>query len=234
MKIQIKFQKILFLVTLIIAAIALVYGFSFCTGSITYAIESRSGMFPRPYRDDPIGADALYQFVMGKGEYNGEVWADGGVGFNDLIVVLAVVFIVIAALQFFFATNSRRNYYLTNYISVGILVAFAVVVAIVGFWGVAHTEALFNGLDWEKYKSVYDRIQEAIKNDQPVGVGWRHYSDSHAIFALGYVLYAIILVDAIVLALNTVWKYLLMKGEKNLLLKNQNITEAEVVNEQGV
>lgn len=229
MKIQIKFQKILFLITLIIAALSLVYGFAYCTGAISYAISARSGSFSGRLRDNPINADALYQFVMGKGEFDGEVWADAGMGFNDLIVILSVVLVVVAALQFFFATNSRRNYYITNYISVGVLAVYMVVVACIGFWGVSHSEALFNALDWQRYKEVYDSVVSGG------GMGWQYYSNSHAMFALGYVLYALILVNAIILVLNTVWKVLLMKGEKELLSKNSNTTNAEVVaNEESI
>lgn len=227
MKTQIKFQKILFLATLIIAALSLVYGFAFCTGSLTYAFAARSGMFSASLRKDPIGADALYSFVIGKSYESGK-WLSSGTGFNDLIVILSIVLVVIAALQFFFATNSRRNYYITNYISVGVLVAFAFVVAIIGFWGVAKTESLFNALDWATYKEVYD----AVKAGE--GMGWDKYSDSHVMFYLGYIMYALVLINAVTLVLNTVWKYLLMKGEKQLLSKNTNITEAEVQNEQAV
>jgi glycopeptide antibiotics resistance protein len=36
-------------------------------------------------------------------------------------------------------------------------------------------------------------------------------------FDLGFVVYAIVIVASILLVLCTVWKYLLMKGEKSLL-----------------
>lgn len=228
MKKQIKFQKILFIVTLIVAALTLVYGFSFCTGALSYAFNARSGAFPTPLDEDPINADALYQFVMGKGEFDGEVWANAGIGFNDLIVIMGVIFVVIAALQFFFATNSRRNYYITNYISVGVLVVFGVIIAAVAFWGIAHSEALFNNIDWVRYKEVYESIINAPDPDH-VGIGWDLYSDSHVMFTLGYILFSLVLVNMVILVLNTVWKTLLMKGEKALLSKNMNITEAEVL-----
>ena len=213
MKIQIKFQKILFLVTLILAAIALVYGFSFCTGALHAAFTLVSGG-TGDTNLNPINSDGVYQFVMGKGDYIGNKrWGDGPIGFNDLLVILCVVLVIICALQFFFATNSRRNYYLTNYISVGVLVVYALVVAAVAFWGISHTQALFNQIDFATYKTLYDNGSS------------RYYSDSHVIFALGYAVFALVLVDAILLVLNTVWKYLLMKGEKELLSKNTTLTE---------
>lgn len=218
MKLQIKIQKILFLVTLIIAALTLVYGFSYCTGALTYAFKAISGG-SGDLKNDPIGVDALYKFVMGKGDFTGSRWEEGPMGFNSLIVVLGIVLVVLAALQFFFATNSRRNYYITNYISIGVLVVFAIVVAAVGFWGVAKCESMFNDLDWVRYKEVYDRVQAGT------GSGWEYYSESHSMFILGYVLYTVVLIDAILLVLNAVWKYLLMKGEKELLSKNPNLTE---------
>ena len=202
-----------------LAAITLVYGFSYCTGTLTYAFNARSGRFAGSFRNDPIGADEAYKFVMGAGDYVAGQWNEGGVGFNDLLVVICVVFVVICALQYFFATNSRRNYYITNYISVGILIVYAIVVAAIAFWGISHTEALFNQIDFERYKSVYDNV---VQNG---GTGWQYYSDSHAIFQIGYAIFALVLVDAILLTLNTVWKYLLMKGEKALLNNNTKLTE---------
>ena len=83
MKIQIKFQKILFIVSLVLAAITLVYGFAYCTGSLSYAFAARSGQFTSSrLKKDPINADALYKFVMGKGDYDGEMWPDTGTGFT--------------------------------------------------------------------------------------------------------------------------------------------------------
>ena len=207
MKIQIKFQKILFIVSLIIAALAFVYGLSFCTGAVRYAFEARTGNLGGANRNNPINADELYKFVMGK-EYANARWADNGTGFNSLFVILAIVLVVIAALQFLFASNSRRNYYITNYISVGVFAAFILVVAIVGFWGIAHTEALFEEVNLVKWKELYDAKL------------LQYYDDSHVMFALGYALCAIMIVDAMVLVLNTVWKVLLMKGEKALLSNN--------------
>lgn len=230
MKIQIKFQKILFIVSLVLAAIALVYGFAYCTGSLSYAFAARSGQFTSSrLKKDPINADALYKFVMGKGDYDGEAWPDAGTGFNSLLVILCVVLVVIAALQFLFASNSRRNYYITNYISIGVFAVFAIVVAVIAFWGISQTEALFNDLDWVRYKEVYDTIQAEIQAGGGAGSGWDKYSDSHAIFALGYALFAIVMVDSILLVLNTVWKVLLMRGEKALLLKNSNSETIEEV-----
>lgn len=215
------------MVTLVIAALTLVYAFAFCTGAVSYAFAARSGMFSAPLRKNPINVDDLYGFIMGK-EYTESRWADAGVGFNDLIVILGVVLVVITALQFFFATNSRRNYYITNYISVGVLVVFALVVSFVGFWGVAKSEALFNQIDFARYKEVYDLVKAGEAS------GWERYSDSHVMFILGYIMYAVLLINAIVLVLNTVWKYLLMRGEKALLSKIPNISVEEAVNEESV
>ena len=62
-------------------------------------------------------------------------------------------------------------------------------------------------MDFEAWKAYADKMDESA----------RHFSDSQLWFILGYVVYAIVIVAAILLILNLVWKILLMKGEKQLL-----------------
>lgn len=224
MKTQIKFQKILFLVTLIVAALTLVYGFSFCTGSLQSAFKVVSAKYSNPFDKNPINADALYTFVIGDVFDSTELtWTRSQVGFNDLLIVMSVVFVVIAALQYFFASNNRRNYYITNYISVGVLVVYALVLTIVAFWGISTTLSLFNNINWDYYYKVYQASVAAGG-----GAAWAFYDKSYIMFILGYILYAIVLIDAVLLVLNTVWKVLLMKGEKALLENSLNKTGTEV------
>lgn len=186
------------IVTLILAAVTLVYAFSFCTGSLAYAFNARSGQLSRPYRTDPINADALFTFVQGDKE-------NKTTGFNSTLIVLCIVYIVIAVIPFITACHSRRKYYITNYVAIGLTVAFAVVLSIYAFIGISTANGLFNQLDFEKYQQLKEANYLV------------YYSDSPAIFAIGYALFVVVIVNAAVLVLNLLWKIKLMKGEKALL-----------------
>ena len=174
MKTQMRFQKILMLVTLIVAALTVVYAFSFCTGSITQICKARSGELMGSYRRDPINADALHAYAQ---------------DFNGTLVILTVIFVAIVAVLFITSCNSRRNYYITNYVAIGLVVAYALFIAIFMFVGVGGCHALFNNIDFVKFKEIVD------------GGYLSEYDDSPIMFILGYVLSVIVILDAAVLVL---------------------------------
>jgi NADH:ubiquinone oxidoreductase subunit 3 (subunit A) len=187
MKIQMRFQKILMLVTLIIAALCFVFAVAFLTGGMGnvhyYLIVSGSQV------TDTINA---LNFVNVSQAY------------VSTSLILSILFILAVALLYITASNSRRNYYITNYIAIGIVVVVALVVVIYNLVAMSNVLNLFyNEIDWDLY--------EANKNaNYPV-------SKSALNFVLGYILQVIVLVDVAALVLNLVWKIKLMKGEKELL-----------------
>ncbi|MGN0805972.1 MAG: hypothetical protein ACI4MC_02950, partial [Candidatus Coproplasma sp.] len=50
--------------------------------------------------------------------------------FSDMFLVLGVVLILAVVLLYIFACNSRRKYYITNYIAIGIVVVYEIVYAV--------------------------------------------------------------------------------------------------------
>lgn len=195
MKTQMRVQKILMLVTLILSALTIVYAFSFCTGGMSYAFSARSGEFGA-YPDDPINADALFDFVQ---------------PFNTMFIILCIVYLCTVALLYFFSCNSRRNYYITNYIAIGICVVYSLVFAIYSFIMIGIANGLFNNLDFDMFYELF------ISKTQYASEGVDNYSDSRAIFIIGYILFSLVVIDVAALVLNTIWKIKLMKGEKALL-----------------
>lgn len=191
------------LATLILAALTLVYAFSFCTGSIAYAFNARSNQVGG-YRMDPIKADALFEFVQGK-KATGEKL---GAGFNSVLIVLCIVYIVITVTLFITSCQSRRNYYITNYVATALTAVFGVVLAIYTFVSLGTALGLFNQIDFEQLKWFSEN------NLVP------YYSDSRATFIIGFILFTVVILNAVVLVLNLLWKIKLMKGEKALLAKS--------------
>lgn len=210
MKTQMKFQKILSLVTLILAALCIVLSLCYCSGVMSEIINyTSSKMTTEP---DIISADALF-------EYSQYV--------NDVLVILSIVFILVVAFIYITATNKRRNYYITNYIAIGLLIAYVLAFAIVMLVLCVKTNGYVNQVDFTKWKELY----EAYTTDRYGNVSYinpRRYSESRATIILGIILSIILIVDVAAWALNLIMKIKLMQGEKALLANGVEVNTLEV------
>lgn len=194
MKTQMRFQKILSLVTLIVAALCFVFTMAFLTGgmgNVHYYIEVSGTVVT-----DKINALNFFNAAQ---------------SFVDGSLILSIIFILAVAVVYATATNSRRNYYVTNYVAVGIVVVAALVITIYSFIGISNVMNLFyNDIAWESGTNGGNNYAEKFNEQYPL--------DKSALsFVLGYILYAIVVVDVIAWVLNLIWKIKLMKGEKALL-----------------
>lgn len=196
MKTQIKFQKILSLVTLLIAVLTFVYALVFFSGNLS--------------------GDGL-MFYLGKNEVDGYyTGADGFLlpaqTFVGVLVGLGIAFILVAAAQYVTATNSRRNYYVTNYVSSGLAILTGAVIALFGIIYLSILVSEFYAIDWTE-------LQELIEGLKASNNPYKEVTDSPAMFIIGYVMFMIVLADAVAWALNLLWKIKLMRGEKELLAR---------------
>ena len=191
MKTQMRFQKILMLVSLIVAALTFVYVLFFLTGSLGYATQYK-------YADDPVVNTSI----------GAEKLVEKSQSFVDTMVTLCIIFIVLAAVLFLTSCNSRRNYYITNYIAIGLFVAYALFMMI---FIMVNVSILMNMFLYDIKWDIVSEQAAKLMNKYPVSKG-----DIYT-FALGYVVAVVVLVNAVLLVLSTVWKVLLMKGEKQLL-----------------
>ena len=194
-----RFQKYLILVTLIVAALSFVYALSFCGGTI-YQYQT----FYDPVRDVEMfeGIRALFKASQ---------------TYNDILIWLTIAFIIIVVLNYVMATQKRRNYYVTNYISIIVTIVYAVALAAVIILFVVQTYSLFIVIDRESVEIAYNRI-----------IGNFKYSTIN--FIMGYIMAGVIIANACLLIFNLVWKVKLMKGEKKLLAK-QPVQIAEAAEE---
>lgn len=195
MKAQMKFQKLLTLLTLVMAAIGLVYALSFFSGNLSYMLYYTN------------------KSLMGS-VYEGTSVVDGfvnlGQTFVSLMIAFAIAAIVATAFVYLTATHSRRKYYVTNYIATGIIIAVCIAIAAVGIIFMSLLLGEFFAIDWKG--TLAEQIAWAIAR----GSG-KEVTQSTTIFILGYVVYGIILVNGLAWILNLVWKIKLMQGEKALL-----------------
>ena len=186
MKTQMRFQKTLCLLTLIMSAITIVYAFGFITGGMATVGD----IFD--YRNDYFNAANVYNF---------------GQQVNDIILNLGIVFLCLVALMYIFACQKRRNYYITNYIAIGVSALYMVVFAVVGIILVVQTQVRFiSEVDWETFYGGNISLDR-----------FAHTGDSQVMFYIGYVVYFLVILNALALGYNLLWKIKLMKGEKALL-----------------
>lgn len=125
--------------------------------------------------------------------------------FNTVLLVLGIVFLVFVAVMYITACQKRRNYYISNYVvSIGVA-AYMAVFAILGIAFIAATQSMFiTQIDWDAFYSIdTDRFQ--------------HSGNSQVMFYIGYVVYVLVIFNALAVVYNLIWKIKLMKGEKALL-----------------
>lgn len=196
MKTQMRFQKILALLTLIISAITIVYSFGFFTGdlaTLSKIVTTRS--FLRDYTDAQQNAMINTYYTA--------------LSINDLLMWLGIIFLLVVVFIYITASQKRRNYYKTNYIAVILAAAYAAVFAIIGIAVISSVLISLNA-------SVTPEIWQAYKEYNDTN-GLNNYSHTAVMFYIGYVMFAIVLVDALAWVYNLIWKIKLMKGEKALL-----------------
>ena len=197
MKTQMKFQKILMIVSLIIAACSVLYALIFCGGTIWQISVAASSV---------QGAQDLI--------YNAQA-------FSDTFLILGIVYVLVIVLMMVMGNGSRRKYYITNYIATGIAVLYMLIFAVLLVVNVSNIISWFNLVDLEKAKARY--IDFGWEKPTQFGLKWEEYP---WVFTAGYIYFAIVIINAIIIALNTTWKVALMKGEKKLL--EGNLVEKEV------
>ena len=196
MKTQMRFQKILALLTLIISAITIVYSFGFFTcdlATLSKIVTTRS--FLRDYTDAQQNAMINTYYTA--------------LSINDLLMWLGIIFLLVVVFIYITASQKRRNYYKTNYIAVILAAAYAAVFAIIGIAVISSVLISLNA-------SVTPEIWQAYKEYNDTN-GLNNYSHTAVMFYIGYVVFAIVLVDALAWVYNLIWKIKLMKGEKALL-----------------
>ncbi|MGN0805473.1 MAG: hypothetical protein ACI4MC_00420, partial [Candidatus Coproplasma sp.] len=134
---------------------------------------------------------------------------------------------IVVITLFITATNKRRNYYITNYISLGIVIAYSLVFAIILIVICATAMGYANEIDYVKWKEYYD----AYTTDRYGNISYtnpRKYSESRLTLILGIVLAIVLLVEVAAWILNLIWKIKLMQGEKALLANGVEVKQMEV------
>ena len=220
MKTQIKFQKILALVTLIIAEVAFVFAICFFSGNLSDVMSFRlhDGIAKEFYGRLDLDGDGVAETIIRPSDpavtadYLQPVsdWVYSAQDTLSIIITLCIAYFVIIALAYVLCMNSRRNYYVTNYIMGGVLVAYSVFLAIFGIISMIVLMSGFSGLvftypDDAKFMLVQNNLSLPEVSHSPL------------MFILGIVAFVLVLLVALAWVYNLIWKTKLMKGEQQLL-----------------
>ena len=185
---QMKFQKIICFVVLIASSMAFFYSL----GLLTDLYDSLYSMMPDP-------ADASLDRVAGA-----RIFYDMQ-DFNRLFTKVTIVLILLGVFNLVMNTHTRRRYYIGNYISIALCVIGDIAASV---WArgkiMAYKTQYLTGVDFEKLKTVSERRKT-------------YYTDSTFWFdAADYVLGFVVLA-AVLLAANLIWKIIVTKQEKALI-----------------
>ncbi|MDE7380003.1 MAG: hypothetical protein K2N14_03020 [Clostridia bacterium] len=227
MKTQMRVQKILMLVSLVVSALVFVYALFFMTG----------------------GLANVYRFIEDDTDYiHCARFVSTSQSFVSTLVAFGIAMIVLVALMYLMACNSRRKYYITNYIAIGLFVGFALFVAIylvvmvASIMNLYQHDILWKSGEGEEVMRIIEVLDETGKFDHyEYPMVATNYADqaefipSYVLdpnqtynFIIGFVLFVIVIADAVCVTLCTVWKAFLIKGENKLLADGAPVTENAV------
>lgn len=125
-------------------------------------------------------------------------------GFNQSLMLAGIGLILLSLLLLLTNTHTRRKYYIGNYVATGLWAVAAVGVTVWGHVQIEFYKAQFLQLDFEALRKHADT--------------WKTlYTESTFWFDAHYVLFALLIVVAVLLVCNACWKISLMKQEEALL-----------------
>ena len=191
---QLRFQKLICLICLIMAAVTFVYAL----GISTDLYDSLYGTMTNkndPHKTKVEGSWIYYDMQ----------------DFNRDYVNYAIILILLACLLYIMNTHTRRKYYITNYISVA---AYSLGTLGVTVWSL---------LNVTKYRTQFLTTVdfEALKEYAEL---WNSpYIDSTFWFDLGYVVGIASIAAVVALVINTVWKVKLMRAEDMLIKSGEEV-----------
>ena len=180
-KSQMKFQKILTLVLLLFAAVCFVFSIGIATDMYGLYLSSAVSYF------DGIN---LFNEIQ---------------TYNHYAVIFSIVLICSCLLPYIFATNTRRLYYIDNYVSIGVQAGFFVFYGVyIMINSIIYKNRFLTEVDFESYKEAAEMFNFK-------------YSESTFFFDAGIVLAILCVVMVGLILFNLVWKLRIMKQEKEIL-----------------
>lgn len=188
MKVQMKFQKIICLLMLIVSGISFILSLGLLTDIYYVQLASSFGVVDKK--------DNIFKSMQ---------------PFNNDLIVIYITLIVLSALLILTNTNTRRKYYISNFVNIGVITLFSLgstiytVVSLVKFKHIFKTE-----VDFERWKEVAEVMKKL------------EYTESTFWLDINMAASILVAIVSLLLLGNMIWKIILVR-EENKLLSNQHI-----------
>jgi len=187
---QMKLQRIFCIFALIAAACVFIYSL----GMLTDLYDSLYPMMRNPdnLEETDVPGSIIYYDMQ---------------PFNHQLVISAIALILLAAFLFVTSTSSRRKYYTGNYVATCLNVAAEIGVSVWAHLQISSFKSQFiNTVDFDALE-MWSGIWETPALTKS-STFW---------FDIHYLVFALVLIAAVLLIVNVIWKRRLMQGEKALL-----------------
>ena len=132
--------------------------------------------------------------------------------FNKVFLNYSIVLIILAAFLFITNTHSRRKYYIGNYAATGIFAVASVYLSVFAHIYIQIFKGQWKQVDFAALKTHSDMWGTL-------------YTESTFWFDIHYLVFAVLLIVAVLLVVNAVWKYRLMKEENQLIEEGRRVLE---------
>ena len=190
---QLTVQKVLCLAAIIVSALVFLYAL----GIMTDLYDSLYDTMRNPndvYQTDVAGSIVYYNMQE----------------FNRVFLRDSIVLILLAVVLFITNTHVRRRYYIGNFVATGLFAAGSVYVTIFAHYYI------------EIFKAQWLQVDFAALQEHAEMWGTL-YTQSTFWFDLHYCVFALLLIVAVALVVNAVWKVKLMKAEEELIEEGRRV-----------
>ena len=188
---QMAFQKIVCMLTLIAAALTFVYSLGIATD--LYDALSKTILYP--------DYDLDYTSVTGSRVYYDMF------EFNSAFTKVSIGLIIVTLILFITNTQTRRKYYIGNYIAVGLSTVANILMTIWCVPQILDYKAQYqNNVDFEALKAFSEDWGTIYIG--PEDTFW---------FDVSYAVFGFLLLTSCLLILNVVWKVIMMRAEKSAI-----------------
>ncbi len=189
-------QKVICLFAIIVSAVVFLYALGVMTDLYDTLYTTMTATYEAT--DDSV------VYTISRSRVDGAIVYYNMQSFNQQLLLVSIVMILLGALLFVTNTHSRRKYYIGNYFATGI---YAIAAVVTGVW--SHIEI-------EKYKAEYLKVDFAALEEY-LESRQIEYTNSTFWFDVHYLVLVLLVAAAALLIWNAVWKTNLMKQETQLL-----------------
>ena len=195
---QMKVQKLLCLLAVIVAAVLFLYSLGimtdlydtlYATLRITTVENAETGGYGLNVTERSVAGAKVYTSMQ---------------SLNQWLVTASIVYILLAVLLFVTNTNVRRRYYIGNYVSIGLFTVASIYIVVYAHPYIEAFKARWLAVDFAALKEFSEIYSTA-------------YTESTLWFDLHYGVFALMIVEALLLVACAVWKVMLMREEAKLI-----------------